>query len=160
MPSSKCWVSRLPARQIHFATRQKQGGPFLVISPMVKAYDDEVAGTVILADFVNCIDRPVELTSDNLSAWRTEKDIGLGSSVEDVRRAYGTETTDSNIEGRDYPWIIQGSANIKKDGEIKGLHAQLGDKVLNFDGGRKDLRSTTFGFSKGKVVWIAMSQNE
>jgi hypothetical protein len=142
-----------------FCYKAKDGKASLVLTRMVEAYDDKVAGVVVLADFPNCIDTPVEPTSANLSAWKTEKGIGLGSSMDDVRRAYGTETARHTIEGNDYLWIIQGTSPLNNQ-RSKALHAELGDTALVFEGSKSDLKSTTFGFLHDRVIWIAMSKNE
>jgi hypothetical protein len=136
-----------------FCYQSRDGHEYLVLTRMVAVYDRKVAGDVQLSDFRSCLDRPVQVTSDELAAWRTEKGIGLGSSSKDVMKAYGKP---SRVEGTgsDYRAIIHGApAHSKKRPEV-------GTTVLGYRGASDDLNAAYFGIRDGKVAWISLSKNE
>ncbi|MBZ5534483.1 MAG: hypothetical protein LAO31_00890 [Acidobacteriia bacterium] len=98
-----------------FCYQSEDGRAYLVLTRMVEVYDDKIAGDVLLSDFRNCIDRRVQLTSEDLLAWKTEKGIGLGNSSEDVIKAYGKPSWVDRV-GTDYRTIIQGARNTVENG--------------------------------------------
>jgi hypothetical protein len=136
-----------------FCYQSADGHAYLVLTRMVAAYDRKVAGDAELSDFRSCLDKPVQVTSDDLAAWRTEKGIGLGSSSEDVMKAYGKPSSAENI-GTDYRAIIHGApAHSKRKPEV-------GTTVLGYKGASDDLNAAYFGIRDGKVAWISLSKNE
>jgi hypothetical protein len=120
---------------------------------MVEVYDRKVAGDVELSDFRNCLDRPVQVTSDDLAAWKTDEGIGLGSSSDDVKKAYGRPSTEESI-GTDYRWIIRGAPAQSK------RRPEVGTTVLGYTGASDDLSAAYFGIRDGKVACILLSKNE
>jgi hypothetical protein len=48
-----------------------------------------VIGAVLLSDVPNCLHMGKRATEDNLDAWKTPENIKLGSSENDVMKAYG-----------------------------------------------------------------------
>jgi hypothetical protein len=136
-----------------FCYRSKDGHAFLILTRMVAVYDRRVAGNVELSDFRNCLDKPVQLAPDALEKWKTDKGIGLGSSAEDVKKAYGKPSSEESI-GTDYRSIIHGApAHSEKKPEV-------GTTVLGYRGASDDLNAAYFGICDGKVVWISLSKNE
>lgn len=136
-----------------FCYQSRDGHAFLVLTRMVAAYDRKVAGDVQLSDFRSCLDRPIQVTSDEVAAWKTDKGIGLGSSREDVMKAYGKPSSMESI-GTDYRAIIQGApAHSKRKPEV-------GTTVLGYRGASDDLNAAYFGIRDGKVAWISLSKNE
>ena len=126
---------------------------FLIVTRMVAEYDRRVAGAVELSDFPNCLDKTVRTTSEDLSKWTTDKGIGLGSSERDVKKAYGTPSSEEST-GSNYRWAIHGSPAQDK------TRARVGTKVLGYTGASDDLRTAYFGIREGRVAWIFLSQNE
>jgi len=141
-----------------FCYQSEDGKAFLVLTRMVEAYDQKIAGVVTLSGFRNCTDRRPQTTSDELTMWKTDKGIGLGSSVEDVRKAYGKPSEEDKIEGTKYRWVIHG--DFKNGHYSEDAKPELGEAVLVYRGGADDLRTSDFGIRNGKVVWIVLSKNE
>ncbi len=136
-----------------FCYRSADGHAYLVLTRMVDAYDRKVAGSVELSDFRSCLDKPVQVTSDDLAEWRTDTGIGLGSSSEDVKKAYGKPSSEESI-GTDYRAIIRGApAHSERKPEV-------GTAVLGYIGASDDLSAAYFGIREGKVAWILLSNNE
>ena len=137
--------------------KSADGKGFLAITRMVEEYDSRIAGTLVLSSFPNCLDEQVEQAIPNVSKWRTEKQIGLGTTESEVRRAYGRPSRQDKRTGTDYQWIIHGSSKKRRAGISQ---AELGEKVLVYQGDTKDLRIAEFGIRAGVVVWIVLSMNE
>jgi hypothetical protein len=141
-----------------FCYQSKEGNAFLAVTRMTEAYDPKVAGTVTLSKFPNCVRESVPVTLEDLAAWKTEGGIGLSSTADDVRNAYGKPLKEDKIEGTKYRWVIHGDrTNNHYTGEKR---PELGDTVLVYQGPSSDLRIAEFGIREGKVVWISLSKNE
>jgi|SRR5450631_1354525 hypothetical protein len=141
-----------------FCYQSEDGKAFLVLTRMVEVYDPKIAGVVTLSGFRNCTDKRPQITPDELTMWKTDKGIGLGSDVEDVRKAYGKPSEEDKIEGTKYRWVIHG--DFRNGHYSKDERPELGDAVLVYRGGADDWRTSEFGIRKGKVVWIVLSKNE
>lgn len=141
-----------------FCYQSQKGDVYLTITRMVPAYDSRVAGAVTLSNFRNCVNRPTQVTLNDLSAWKTEAGIGISSGADDVRNAYGKPSREDKVEGGKYSWVITGSRSAPKK-LIQG-RPELGAYVLIYEGGRDDLRIAEFGIRDEKVVWIFLSKNE
>jgi hypothetical protein len=141
-----------------FCYQSQNGKAFLVLTRMVAVYDAKVAGAVTLSSFRNCVNRSAETTTDDLTAWKTEKGIGVSSTADEVRKAYGAPSKEDKIEGAKYRWVIDGDQTNNRYTEKK--RPELGDTVLVYRGASDDLRIAEFGIREGKVVWISLSKNE
>src|SRR5208283_2305610 len=136
----------------NFCYRSSDGKTFLVLTRMTEDYDRKIAGDVTLSSFRNCVNRPVTVTADDLAAWKTEKGIGLSSTADDVRKAYGIPSSVDKIQGDDYRWVIYGDFIDNHYAKVK--RPELGDTVLVYGRAPDDLRTAEFGIREGKVVWI------
>jgi hypothetical protein len=141
-----------------FCYRSKDGKVFVTLTRIVAAYDAKVAGTVTLSSFPNCVSRSVKATPDDLAAWKTEKGIGLSSTANEVRKAYGKPSKEDKIEGTKYRWVIHGDRSDNHYTDKK--RPELGDAVLVYQGAPDDLRIAEFGIREEKVVWISLSKSE
>lgn len=141
-----------------FCYKSQDGKGFLTLTRMVAAYDSKVVGTATLSSFRNCVKETVQSTSDDLAAWKTEKGVGLSSTADDVRKAYGNPSREDRIEGTKYRWVIHGD-RVNSHYTTK-KRPELGDEVLIYQGASDDLRIAEFGIRDGKVVWISLSRNE
>lgn len=119
-----------------------------------RAHEPKQAGGVLLSRFQNCIGQPIQITSENISDWKTEKSVGLGSTLADVQKAYGKPSEFHKIKDADYLWVIKGFHSSKEN------MPERGDSVMVYNGPENDLRGADFGICKGKVVWIFLSDNE
>ena len=135
----------------HFCYRSRDSRGFLWIDRM--AHEPSQAGDILLSDFPNCMDQDPNLTSRNLSAWKADKGIGLGSSEIEVLNAYGTPSKKHPVDARSYRWVIQG------DRCPDDRRSERGDYVLVYEGA-DDLRTAEFGMRNGRVAWIFLSRNE
>ena len=141
-----------------FCYKSKDDWAFLVVTRMAEVYDAKVAGDVLLSSFCNCIDRPAQVTPNDLLAWKTEKGIGLGARVEGVRKAYGPPSKEDKIEGTGYRWVIHG--DFRDNHYTTEKRPEIGDTVLVYQGTADDSRTAEFGIRQRKVVWIFLSKNE
>jgi hypothetical protein len=114
----------------------------------------EEAGEVTLSSFPNCMDNKAYLTKEELPEWKTEKGIKLGSSVQEVLKAYGRPSKDAKIVGKDYWYVIHREYSYVKD-----KSPEIGDRVLVYSH-PYGVPSAAFGIRKRKVVWISMSNEE
>ena len=141
-----------------FCYRSENGKAFLAITRMVGPYKPELAGIVTLSSFSNCTGIQPQITPDELTMWKTDKGIGLGSNVENVRKAYGKPSEENKTEGTEYRWVINGDF---RDGRyMKDERPELGNAVLIYRERTGDFRTSWFGIREGKVVWIVLSNHE
>jgi hypothetical protein len=111
-------------------------------------------GDALLSDFPNCLHRAKRTTTQDLKAWRTKEGIGLGSSKEDVLKAYGKPSWEDKIAGDVYRLVFPGD---RFAGERS---PQIGDSRLFYRGAQDDLRVAQFGIRNGRVCWILLLENE
>jgi len=142
----------------HLCYRSSDGTAFLVLTRMTEDYGPKIAGGVVLSTFRNCVNRLVTVTPDDLAAWKTAKGIGLSSTADDVRKAYGTPLRVDKVEGDDYRRVIYG--DFVDNHYVKVKRPELGDTVLVYGRAPDDLRIAEFGIREGRVVWIFLSKNE
>jgi len=102
---------------------------------------------VVLNDFRNCIHMPEIVTREDLHAWQTPEGIGLGSSEEEILKAYGKPPREWKIDLKTAREKIRGLRNGDKMPDI-------GDKLFFYYG--TEFGSTTeFGIRTGKVSYIS-----
>jgi hypothetical protein len=140
-----------------FCYRSSDGGAFLWFSR--RAHHPNQVGNMLLSAFPNCHDCPVHTTSETITTWETEKGIRLGSTANDVLRAYGKPSVQRPIAGTAYRWLIQGDYVAAENRYRPRERPELGDMVLAY-GGTDDLRSAAFGIRSDRVVWISLSNSE
>jgi len=133
-----------------FCYQSQDGRRFLWLASM--AHHSGRAGDALLSDFPNCRHRAIEVAAVDLSAWKTKEGIGLGSSEQDVLKAYGKPSRKDTIDAHIYRWVIRGAGSSSE----KLPHR--GDTVLVYRG--DDLRVAEFGFRNGRVCWIFLAENE
>jgi hypothetical protein len=102
---------------------------------------------VVLSDFRNCVHMPEIVTKEDLQAWRTPEGFGLGSSEEEVLKAYGKPPREWKIDEKLAREKIRGLRNGDKLPDV-------GDKLFLYYG--NEFYSTTeFGIRAGKVSYIS-----
>jgi hypothetical protein len=124
-----------------------------------RAHHPSEMGGVLLSDFPNCTEMVTQVVSNDLPAWGTEDDIRLGSSVEEVVKAYGKPSREDRIEGTAYRWVIQGDYLVWENRYTNKARSKREDTVLVYASSR-DLRTAEFGLRGGKVAWIFLSNSE
>jgi len=142
-----------------FCYQSEDGKAFLAITRMVGPYEPTLAGLVTLSGFSNCNGARPQITPDELTKWKTNEGVGLGSNVEDVRKAYGKPSGEDKVEGTKYRWVINGDLI---DGHyLKDERPELGEYVLVYRGGAADnYRASMFGIRNRRVAWIVLSKHE
>ncbi len=109
---------------------------------------------VFVSDFPNCTRVPQETIKIDLRAWKTPEGVRLGSSEEDVLKAYGKPSRQDALASKtpnDYAELIRG---YRKGDKVPGM----GEKSLFYAG--KDLQRAEFGIRNGKVSYIFLSSEE
>jgi len=140
----------------HFCYKSDGGTAFLWIS--IRAHHEETVGHIMLSNFPNCFDRRVQLTSQELHGWKTERGIGLGSTVNEVLQAYRKASV-IKIEGNAYRSLIRGDYLINENRYTNRSRTELGEQALAY-GNDDDLRFAAFGIRNGKVAWISLGNTE
>ncbi len=115
-------------------------------------------GYVVLSSFQNCRNLPVVAFVIDSALWKTPEGIGIGSSKEEVLRAYHQPVSVNKLsKGSDIGVI----AGIHTPGASK---TDVGDTSLLYSclvsakqGCTNDLRAAEMGFSHDKLVWISIS---
>lgn len=111
-------------------------------------------GAVLLSDFPNCMHIGKRTTQENLAAWKTPENIKLGSSENDVLKAYGKPSSLETTVSRNHRHVIQGDRASDK------LPA-IADKTMFYNDPKGDDPSAAeFGIRGGKVSYIWLSDDE
>jgi hypothetical protein len=133
--------------------QSQDGGSFLHFATTV----EETYGVadVLLSDFVNCTETRKQIAPNSLSSWKTPEGVGLGSSEEEILRAYGKPTTEKNVEG--------GTPLPEMKGLIVGNRSSEGekrivDKILVY--GPRELQQADFGLRDGRVSYIWLKESD
>jgi len=109
----------------------------------------------LLSDFPNCLHKHKRITPNGLDAWKTPEGIGLGSSEEDVVRAYGTPSAEKQLDAQ--------KPILETKGLILGYRAgdnqpRIGDKIIIY--GPRELQAVDFGIRDGKVSYIWLKESD
>jgi hypothetical protein len=109
---------------------------------------------IAVSDFPNCARTPQTTTKIDLHGWKTPEGIGLGSSEEEVLKAYGKPTKAEEAASsswEEYAELIRGYAKTDKVPDI-------GAKSLFYAG--RELQQARFGIRNGNVSYIFLSDEE
>jgi hypothetical protein len=110
---------------------------------------------VLLSDFPNCLHLRKRITTKDLRAWKTPEGIGLGSSEEDVLKAYGTPSGEKKLDAQKPVLEIKGLLAGYRAGDHQ---PRIGDKVITY--GPRVLQVTDFGIRDGKVSYIWLKDSD
>ena len=124
---------------------------------METAEEREFVGSIFLSIFANCVRNPVHVSPESIAKWKTKEGIGLGSTKQDVLRIYAKPSKHNVIKGDMYQSIIVGGFQ----GGIYTITPKpdIGYEVFEYT--EKDsLMTAEFGFRKGIIIWISISENE
>jgi hypothetical protein len=124
---------------------------------METAEERRFVGSIFLSVFANCVRSSVHVTPESIAKWKTKEGIGLGNTKQDVFRIYGKPSEDNVIKGNSYQSIIVG-------GFQSGIYTvkpkpDIGDEVFEYTE-TDSLMTAEFGFRKGIIIWISISENE
>jgi hypothetical protein len=115
---------------------------------------------VFLSSFANCKHLPVVTATIDPAIWKTPEGVGIGSTKQDVLKAYGQPQYSRPEPFKPGPDEIAGMRDSDK------IKIELGDSSYVYScmiaekQGCDDLRVTQFGFKHGKVLWISISDSE
>ena len=111
-------------------------------------------GSVLVSDFPNCLHMRKQLTEETLDAWKTQENIKLGSSENDVLKAYGKPSSQEKIVSQAYRHVIQGYRPLDK-------LPIIADKTMFYNDPKgNELSAAEFGIRGGKVSYIWLSDDE
>jgi hypothetical protein len=118
---------------------------------------EETSGVadVLLSDFPNCAHMRKRTTTNDLRTWKTPEGIGLGSSEEDVVKAYGAPSAEKKLASQKPIREIQGLIAGTRVGEDQ---PQIGEKVIIY--GPRELQAVDFGIRDGKVSYIWLKESD
>jgi hypothetical protein len=128
---------------------------FLHVSTDVESISESSLDDLLLTDFPNCSHMRKKLTTNTLRAWKTPEGIGLGSSEEDVRRAYGIPSAEKKLGVQSPGFVMKGLITGYRVGDNQ---TQVADKVVIY--GPRDLQVTDFGIRDGKVSYIWLKDSD
>jgi len=109
----------------------------------------------LLGDFPNCLHVRKRTTTNDLRTWKTQEGIGLGSSEEDVVKAYGTPSAEKKLDAQKPVLEIKGLLAGYRAGDSQ---PRLGDRVIIY--GPRGLQAVDFGIRDGKVSYIWLKESD
>src|SRR5260370_35320795 len=87
--------------------------------------------------------------------WKTTEGIGLGSSEEDVLKAYGRPSAEKKLYAQKPVLEIKGLLAGYRAGDNQ---PRIGDKVITY--GPRGLQAVDFGIRDGKVSYIWLKESD
>jgi hypothetical protein len=135
-----------------YCYQSQDGTTFLYID--TQGSEPGVSGAVFVSDFRNCIHMKIQVTSGGLNAWKTPEGVKIGSSEDDVIKAYGKPSSEDKVNSQTYRFAIRGYRPTDKV-------PMIANKMLLYNDLTGDsLNAAEFGIRSGKVSFIWLSRNE
>jgi hypothetical protein len=137
-----------------YCYQSPDGGSFLYVTTL----EGEAGrvGSVFLSDFSNCMHRDIQATTDDLPGWKTREGIGLGSTEEEVLKAYGKPFAGAKNAPSSYALLKRGY----RQGDKLPKMETLANKYLAYGAAGDELETVLFGIRSGKVSYIFFSCSE
>ena len=121
----------------------------------VQTGDDVEIHGAFLSDFPNCIHTTPVVSPSDLHGWKTPEGIGLGSSKDDVLKAYGKPSKVEAVNSRTCCGdFFQTYAKGDKRPNIGS------EKLLYHGDETHELSRSEFGLREGRVSYILLSDSE
>src|SRR5262249_11213293 len=120
--------------------QSRDGRAFLHVRTDVESVSESSLDDLLLTDFPNCVHLSTRITANSLSGWRTPEGIRLGSSEEDVRRAYGTPSSEKKLDAQNPGFAMKGLIEGYQAGDRQ---PRVADKIIIY--GPLELQVTEFG---------------
>ncbi len=138
--SLECFQSQGGRASLHFATDV-----------------EETSGIAdfLLSEFPNCMHKRKGITTRDLHDWKTPEGIGLGSSEEEVVKAYGAPTTTKKLDAQKPVVETKGLLAGYRVGDTR---PQIGERLLIY--GPRELQEVEFGIRDGKVSYIWLKESD
>jgi len=148
-----------PTRKDLYCFEDKEHSTYLYTRPMDDGSDR--ATEVLLSSFHNCKGIAIYPSTIDPAKWRTPEGIGIGSTVNDVLQKYGKPAFQMPINTSWAKDVIANPSGLDLSRVYVGdLRFVYGCFVSEKQGCLNDSRVTEFGFSKGKIIWIKVSNGE
>ena len=109
----------------------------------------------LLSDFPNCLHSSTRVAPNLIRAWKTPEGIGLGSSEEDVLKAYGIPSAEKKLDAQNPIREIKGIVAGYRAGDKQ---RRIGDKVVIY--GPRELQAADFGIRDGRVSYIWLKDSD
>jgi hypothetical protein len=109
----------------------------------------------LLSDFPNCLHTSKRVTPNLIRTWKTPEGIGLGSSEEDVLKAYGTPSAERKLDPQKPVREAKGLVTGYRAGDKQ---PRTGDKVIIY--GPRELQAADFGIRDGRVSYIWLKNSD
>ena len=106
---------------------------------------------LLLSDFPNCLHMPKRITTNGLPAWKTPEGIGLGSSEEDVLKAYGKPSAEKKLDAQKPGLATKGLVAGYREGDKQSW---AGIRIIIYGPRSGELQVTEFGMRDGRVSYI------
>jgi hypothetical protein len=148
-----------PAGRDTYCFADARRGLYLYARPM----DDQSGrvAEVLLSSFPNCKGISINSTTIEPAIWRTPEGIGIGSTKDDVVRAYHKPVYVKKLEPKNDLGVIAGIKSAGASGISVGDFSYLYSCLLNVkEGCTDDGRAAQMGFRGGKLIWIRVSNSE
>jgi hypothetical protein len=95
-----------------------------------------------------------QATTDDLRTWTTREGVKIGSSEDDVIKAYGKPSSENKVDAQTIRFAIRGYRTTDKV-------QMIAEKMMLYnDAAGDDLSAAEFGVRNGKVSFIWLSHNE
>jgi hypothetical protein len=148
-----------PAGRDTYCFSDPKHGLYLYVQPM-----DDRSGRVadvLLSSFPNCKGLPTTTTTIDPAIWKTPEGIGIGSTKEDLVRAYRDPVFTKKLDKKNDLGVIAGNKAAGTSQVSVGDLSYLYSCLLNEkEGCADDSRSARIGFSEGKIIWIHVANSE
>ncbi len=109
----------------------------------------------LLSDFPNCFHTSKKITPNRIRAWKTPEGIELGSSEDDVLKAYGTPSAEKKLEAQK---LIRETKGLVVGYRAGDKQSRIGDKVIIYSS--RELQAVDFGIRDGRVSYIWLKNSD
>lgn len=148
-----------PSGKETYCFADREHGIYLYARPM---HDGSArVAEVLLSSFPNCSGLAVQPTTIDPATWKLPDGIGIGSTKDEVLRAYGKPVLVSELEKKSDLGVVAG---IQEAGTSK---VSVGDSSFLYNCSPSeasacsdDNRAAQIGFRDGKLVWVRLSNSE
>jgi hypothetical protein len=116
---------------------------------------------ILLSSFPNCRGIAIHQTTIDPAKWKTPEGIGIGSTLNEVLQKYGKPSFQMPINTSWARDVIANPRGLDLSrvyiGDLRIVYSCFASET---EGCLNDSRGTEFGFSKGKIIWIQVSNGE
>ena len=159
--SSLYRLFRLSSRKMRppsvMCIQSQDGQAFMHFRTDVESLTEYDIDDVLLSDFPNCLHMRKRITTNRLRTWKTPEGIGLGSSEEDVLKAYGKPSTEKKLDAQNPGLATKGLIAGYREGDNQSW---VGIRIIIYGPRSGELQVTEFGMRNGKVSYIWLKDSD